>query len=455
MTDQKSLHTRTHTEQGYFSCKTKSEVNFLVLPYFNLDRTNDSDRCIEFREIQQRGNETQEIAWEVIPHPDFGLPKDFDRRLHRAVEYSLSNFPRPIVNPVPLPSYRELARIMGQNCSGQFIERIRKGLTTMMMTAIVSERSYYNKYRQFWVTGKFHLYEKIIFKGEPLDDGKTSTRNYVCFNRDYLDNLNALYVRPLDFDYLRSLKPVAARLYELLGVKFFGHRKHIQYKYSTLCKLLPLKQQKSFSRSRQQLEGAHKELRKTGFLGRHEWISINGVKNDWYVRYVPGSRFFDEMRALEQKPEEEREPVHVVEEMTCGQDAPAVDDCISLDMSYDPDPAWIEFAKVVQAHREFDLQDADHEWFAHRVVDKFSWQGLNLLEEVRNWEDWLSIEHRKKISGKAHKFPRSNFKGSFLNWLKHSIRSDAAVSSFSQAEEHATSGRKGWDLPSDYPIDVM
>ena len=30
-------------------------------------------------------------------------------------------------------------------------------------------------------------------------------------------NLNALYVRPLDFDYLRSLKPAAARLYELLG----------------------------------------------------------------------------------------------------------------------------------------------------------------------------------------------------------------------------------------------
>ena len=42
----------------------------------------------------------------------------------------------------------------------------------------------------------------------------------------------------------------------------------------------------------------------------------------------PGSRFFDEMRALEQKPAEEREPVHVVEEMTCRQDAGAVDDLI-------------------------------------------------------------------------------------------------------------------------------
>ena len=455
MNDSKNSSMKNLPEPGYFSCKIKSEVNFLVLPYFSLDRTNASDQCIKFREIQQRGDDTWEIAWEVIPDPDFGRPKDFDRRLHRAVEFSLSNFPRPIVNPVPLPSFRELARIMGQNCSGQFTERVKRGLTTMMRTAIVSERSYYNKYREFWVTGKFHLYEKIILKGEPLDDGKTATRNYVCFNRDYLDNLNALYVRPLDFDYLRSLKPAAARLYELLGVKFFGHRKHIQYKYSTLCNLLPLKRQKALSRSRQQLEGAHKELRTTGFLDRHDWISINGVKNDWYVRYVPGSRFFDEIRALEQKSAEEREPVHVVKEMTCRKDARAVDECNSSDMKYDSDPAWLEFAKVVQAYREFDLQDADHEWFAQRAVEKFSWQGLNLLEEVRNWEDWLSIEHRAKSAGKTHKFPRSNFKGSFLNWLKRSARSDAALSSLSQEAEQATRGRKGWDLPSDYPIDVM
>ena len=124
-------------------------------------------------------------------------------------------------------------------------------------------------------------------------------------------------------------------------------------------------------------------------------------------------------------------------------------------MKYDPDPAWLEFAKVVQAYPEFDLQDADHEWFAQRVVENFSWQGLNLLEEVRNWEDWLSIEHRAKSAGKTHKFPRSNFKGSFLNWLKRSASSDATLSSFSQAAEQATRGRKGWDLPSDYPIDVM
>jgi hypothetical protein len=454
MTDQKTPSMKNLPEPGYFSCKTKSEVNLLVLPYFSLDRANDPGQCIEFREIQQRGNDTHEVAWSVIPHPDFGLPKNFERRLHRAVEYSLSNYPRPIANPIPLPSYRELARIMGVSCCGRFVEKVKKGFITMVMTTIISERSYYNKYRKFWVTGKFHLYEKIIFKGEPLDDGKPADKNYVCFSNDYLDNLNAMYVRPIDSDYLRSLKPVAARLYELLGVKFYGHREYIQYKYSTLCKLLPLKRQKNLSRSRQQLESAHEQVKKTGFLDRHTWIPIGGIKGDWYIRYVPGIRFFDELRALEKKPAEESEPAHVVEEMTCGQDAAAGDDCNSLDMKYDADPVWLEFANVVRKYREFDLQETDHKWFAQRVVEKFSWQGINVWEEVLNWKDWLDIEHRKKTAGKSHKFPRSNFKGSFLNWLKLSSNSDEAVTIFSQTAERETRGRKGWDLPSDYPIDV-
>ena len=451
MTDEKIPLRKHQTQQEHLPCRTKSEVNFLVLPYFSLDRTDDSGRRIEFREVEQRGTETYEIVWTVIPHPDFGLPKDFERRLQRAVEHSISNFPRPISNPIPLPTYRELARMMGVTCCGRFVEKVKNGFITMMMTGIMSNRSYYNKQKKAWLKEGFHLYEKIIFKGEKMGDAETSDRNYAYFTSGYLDNLNAMYVRPIDFDYLKSLKPIASRLYELLGVKFYGHRELIQYKYSSLCRLLPLRQQKNLSRSRQQLEGAHMELEKTGFLDHHDWISIKGTKGDWYIRYVPGSRFFDEMRALKQKPSEKSEYAHMVEEMTIQEKSASVRDSYLSGQ----DPVWPVFTDVVQTYQEFDLQDDDHEWFAHRVVEKFSWQDLNLLEEIRNWEDWLSIEHRKKKAGKPHKFPRSNFKGSFLNWLKNSIRSDEAVSRLSQAAEQVTRGRKGWDLPSDYPIDVM
>ncbi len=109
------------------------------------------------------------------------------------------------------------------------------------------------------------------------------------------------------------------------------------------------------SRSRQQLEGAHAELKKTGFLDRHTWIPIGGIKNDWYVRYVPGIRFFDELRALEQKPPEESESAHVVEEMTSKADAAPVGGFEPFGKNSDFDPVWLEFANVVRKYREFDL----------------------------------------------------------------------------------------------------
>jgi hypothetical protein len=438
-------------------CRTKAEVNFLVLPYFSLDKDGAPNRSIEFNEIQQRGDETFEIVWNVIPHQKFGMPRDFERRLQRAVEHSISNLPRPISNPVPLPSFRELARIMGVACSGQFVERVKQGLTAMMMTAIMSKRSYYNKRKKAWLEEGFHLYDKIIFKGEELSDDQTADQTYVHFTSGYIDNLNAMYVRPIDFEYLKSLRPIASRLYELLGVKFYGHNEHIQYKYSTLCKLLPVRRQKSMSRSRQQLESAHAKLKNTGFLGSYSWKSIRGVRDDWYIRYEPGKRFFDEIKELKERPSDDIHPAPLVEAITSEQDIAAHRGGFDeLDHYSNHDPVWSIFASVVKKYREFDFLSEDIEWFHQRVIENSSWNNLNLMEEIKNWGDWLNIEHRKKCGKKENKFPQSNFKGSLMNWLKQSLKAvkvekNKDLASINQ-ESH---GRKGWDLPSDYRIDIM
>ena len=424
--------------------KTKAEVNFLVLPYFSLDRGADLLRRIEFKETQHRGNETFEIVWTVIPHPDFGLPRDFERRLQRAVEHSISNLPRPISNPVPLPNFREMARLMGITCTGRFVKKVKQGFMAMMMTGIMSKRSYYNKLKKAWIEEGFHLYDKIIFKGEQLSDGRTADRNYAYFTSGYIDNLNSMYVRPLDFEYLKSLRPIASRLYELLGVKFFGHQEYIQYKYSTLCKLLPVCRQKSMSRSRQQLETSHAELKKTGFLSNYMWIPIDGVKDDWYIKYIPGKRFFNETVSMDEGYTDDCRSMPLVETIT------------DENLHSEHDPLWLIFTDIVKNFSDFDLQDQDREWFNQRVAENIAWQGLNLMEEIKNWGDWLDIEHRKKCAEKANKFPRSNFKGSLMNWLKQSLKAANNEGSSGPAPLNPDNhGRKGWDLPSDYRIDVM
>jgi len=444
MTDKNKSQRENRQKDTNLPVKTKAEVNFLVLPYFSLDKGADLLRRIEFKETQQRNNEIFEIIWTVIPHPDFGLPRDFERRLQRAVEHSISNLPRPISNPVSLPNFRELARMMGITCSGRFVKKVKQGFMAMMMTGIMSKRSYYNKLKKAWIEEGFHLYDKIIFKGEQLSDGRTADRNYAYFTSGYIDNLNSLYVRPLDFEYLKSLRPIASRLYELLGVKFYGHQEYIQYKYSTVCKLLPVRRQKSISRSRQQLEIAHDELKNTGFLSNYTWIPINGVKDDWYIKYVPGKRFFSETLALNEPSSGD-----------C-QSAPLVEALSDEDLHPENDPMWSLFTSIVKKYSEFELQDHDREWYNQRVIENSAWQSLNLMEEIKNWGDWLDIEHRKKCGKKENKFPRSNFKGNLMNWLKQSLKAvkngeDNGLASVNQKNH----GRKGWDLPSDYRIDVM
>jgi len=91
---------------------------------------------------------------------------------------------------------------------------------------------------------------------------------------------------------------VASRLYEVLGVKFYGLRNKrenfICYRYSKLCQLLPVTPFKQLSRSKQQLNPAHQELKDTGFISKFEWIE-NG-KNDWLIYYWPGERARKEMK---------------------------------------------------------------------------------------------------------------------------------------------------------------
>jgi hypothetical protein len=445
---------------------TKAEVNFLVLPYFGLDKDADRQRRIEFKEMRQRGNEMFEVVWTVSPHQDFGLPRDFERRLQRAVEYSISFLPRPITNPVPLPSFRELARIMGVTCPGNFVQKAKHGFMAMNTASIMSKWSYFNKSKKAWVEERFHLYDKIVFKGQQESNGLIADRNYAYFTDAYLDNLNSMYVRPIDFEYLKSLKPIASRLYELLGVKFYGHHDFIQYKYSTLCNLLPLRRQKTFSRARQQLESAHNELKQTGFLESFEWISGRENKDDWYIRYVPGQRFFKEIATLEYTSPTNAlpSPSPMMEAITesCSPIASGVSepcDHIEIFASNDSPKAnalWILFSDIVKKYPEFDLRDEDRRWFMERVQSSATYKPLDLTYEIKNWGDWLDIEHRKRTRRENNKFPLSNFKGSLLNWLKKSLNTLSIGENYGTASVNPKGpGRKGFDLPTDYRIDVM
>jgi len=278
----------------------RSEVNFLTLPFFALSRKDAAQRSkTEYYVTETRGDKELKVYWKVAAHQDYGYPGLFDRKVHKAIEYIISQMKPPIQNPVPIGSLYQIAQLLGLRDSGQVYRLIKGAIQRIVATTVQSKGTFYSKDRNRKIDTILHLYNKAYFVAEELPNGEVADTNYVELDSWYLDNINRRYVKPLDYSYYRTLQsPIASRLYELLGVKFYGmgHHPYIRYRYSTLCQLLPVTQYQRPSKAKEILKPAHDELIASKFLSKVEWQEIPGEKHDWYVCYWAGIRAKEEIK---------------------------------------------------------------------------------------------------------------------------------------------------------------
>jgi len=271
---------QTQIEEAEALEELRSEVNLLIYPFFALTSKDIFSRLeSNFRTTIERGGEKLEVSWEVSANPKYGYPGPLAKKVHKAIEQVVEEVGLPVENPIEFSIY-ELCKKMKISLGGRQYKRIKSALKKIQFTAIESENAFYHKGRKKWITKTFTLYEAVIFKGEELDNGEIAETNYLYLNDLYLNSINARYLKPIDFEYYKSLETnVAQRLYELLGVKFYGihqsNQPFIRYKYSTLCQLLPLKRQDYLSYAKRILGPAHQELEETNFLKNVSWAEVD------------------------------------------------------------------------------------------------------------------------------------------------------------------------------------
>ena len=277
----------------------RAEVNLLTYPFFALTTKDVTKRQeTEFKATMKRDGKKLEVIWNVSAHQKYGYPGPFGKKVHKAIEQIIEEQQFPVENPITFSIYG-LCKKMYIEPGGRQYNQIRAALKRIQFTSIESEGTFYLKGRKKWINKTFSLYDSIVFKGEELKTGEVAERTNLYLNDLYLESINSRYVKPINYSYYRSLSTnIAQRLYELLGVKFYGikgiEQPYIRYKYSTLCQLLPLKRMQYLSSAKRRLGKAHSELKESAFLKDIYWSEVDGEK-DWYLFYYPGQRANDEI----------------------------------------------------------------------------------------------------------------------------------------------------------------
>lgn len=285
----------------------KSEVNFLHFPFFILGRKNLKTKPkIEYKDVIVKDDQKLEISWQVLATTDYGLPGSFDKKVHKAIEQIINQqfFQQkiPVQNPISFSIY-QLCKIIEIAPEGHNVQMVKQALKRMVATTIDSVGTFYHKDEKKRLNKVFHLYDQIIFKEEELANGELADTNYLFLSDVYTESLNAFYVKPIDFQYYRSLEsPLAGRLYELLGLRFYGSKKYgyVWFEYPKLCRILPITQQKSLSNAQQNLSSAHKKLIDTGFLEKAEWSKAKDGKT-FIITYYPGQKAIQELKKADEK----------------------------------------------------------------------------------------------------------------------------------------------------------
>lgn len=281
----------------------RSEINFLQFPFFALTKRGLKKKIKqEYRFVKERDGKKSELLWKVTANAEYGYPTPFDHKVARAVDviidkwYARNGY--QLVNPIPFSIYR-IAKLMGfglrKKRGGWLYEKIRDSLKRITATTVESKGSFFLKDEEAWVEDIFHLYERVRFKGMkmPVGGGIAET-NYLWLGDEYLRNINARYVRPLDYEFLCSLKnPLSRRSYEVLSPKFYGLDKRLSYyhvDYQDYCQTLPITPQRYYSDVKKQLNRSHEELGSGEFISKVGYVLHKGSKVVKTLRFYLGKR---------------------------------------------------------------------------------------------------------------------------------------------------------------------
>ena len=248
--------------------------------------------------------------WKVTYNSEYGQPGQDGYKIdtlvvNRRIEEAIEDHGRPIPRLLKLGSLRDICRELGLN-EGQATRQVKAALLANASAFVTARLTYVGNDRaktERTVEAGFTRYS-VIFTGEQLPDGRKADAVYLVLNEIYAEVINHARTRPLDYDYLRSLSPTAARFYEIVSYALYGallnRNACAKLAYSEYCALSTQTRHYEWDKAKKQLYKVHLPHKLSGYIAKIDFeASVDAEGNpDWIMRYYPGPNASREFNAF-------------------------------------------------------------------------------------------------------------------------------------------------------------
>jgi hypothetical protein len=291
----------------------RTDTVFAKLPIHNLAKRG--LLSIHISESNRKG--LQDLYWHVSPSTTHGPPQQLAYKLDTLlINRRLDALKRPLPTVIRLGSLRHICDELGLR-AGKSITEIKNAFhqnAGAYITAKLRYRDREGKTRR--LEAGFNRYG-VIFTGESLPDGVAANAVYIVLNESYRQVLNSAPTRPVDYDYLSDLKPLAQRFYELLSFKMYAALKYqqsvVSMRYSELCLYAPQHRYLNRTQMSKQMYKVHHPHLQSGYLTKVSTESVLDGEGrlDWMLQYTPGPKAQAEYQAFTGQPRRDQPSLQV------------------------------------------------------------------------------------------------------------------------------------------------
>lgn len=381
-----------------------------ALSRFPLHRlTNSQSVQIELK------NESGSVFWAIHHTTKFGQPGQLAYKIDTLiVNRRIEESGRPAPKIIRLGSLAEIAHDLG---SASHNTTAIKHALLQNATASISAKITYRTQEggEQFLEAVFNRYS-VVFTGEKLPEGRTADAVYLVLNDIYQEILHTAIFRPLDYDYMKTLPPIAQRFYEIVSYQMYAALKHrnprARLLYSEYCAYSTAKRYPDFDHVKKQMYKVLRPHVESGYIARVEYEAITNDKGeaDWWMYYTPGVNADREFKAFTGQGKMRKPGAKIPKNETLalpfpepGEDSPSNShSAIPKSSPANSEPAkavlFSEAQELVEALVSAELNRADAERFAGEIPDVCRRQ-LEYLPFVEKFKTSRGAYLRRAIEG--------------------------------------------------------